>query len=151
MSFQNPTGESDHSMAIVPVTPSAGGTASSLRRLLVVDPDHVSRGELAGVLSKAGYEVTSTADAARAIRLHEEKRFDLIVLELFALGPGGVEVLLALAGQPGAPGFILLSRKSRIPGEAFLRLAQYLGARYFLPKPFQPEQLLSAVRQALGE
>jgi CheY-like chemotaxis protein len=122
-----------------------------LRRILVVDPDTESRTAMGEILTCAGYEVTYRNEGKEVVQLHERQPFNIVIMELFMPGTDGLEVLLALHGKPAAPAFILLSRKSRVPAEVFLRLTQYLGARYFLPKPFQPEQLLSAVQQALNE
>ena len=121
------------------------------RRILVVDPDTESRTAFGAILTCAGYEVTCRDEGKDVVQLHQQQPFNVIIMELFMTGTDGLEVLLALHGKPAAPAFILLSRKSRVPAEVFLRLTQYLGARYFLPKPFQPEQLLDAVRQALNE
>ena len=151
MSSLPPEDPKGHSIAVAPIEPMTDGRSKSPRRILMADPDVQARTALGEMLAEAGYEVAYATDGSSAIRLHEQNRFNLIIMEIFMPGTDGLEVLMALCGKPSAPGFILLSRKSRVPAEAFMRLAQYLGARYYLPKPFQPEQLLAAVRQALNE
>ena len=121
------------------------------RRILLVDQDIDLRVGLGLLLTCAGYEVQHVSEGIEAIAMQRRKAFDVIVTEILMPGTDGLEVLLALSGQPAAPKFVFLSRQSRVPAEVFMRMAQHPGARHVLPKPFPPELLLATVRKVLAD
>jgi len=119
------------------------------RHLLVVDDDDRIRELLKEYLARAGFRITTAADAATARRLMETLDFDLLVLDVMMPGEDGFSLTKSLRARPGAAGrtpvLILTARgtgEDRIEGLS-------LGADDYLPKPFDPKELLLRIEAIL--
>ncbi len=119
------------------------------RHLLVVDDDNRIRDLLKEYLARAGFRVTTAADAARARRLMDLLDFDLVVLDVMMPGENGVDFTRALrarAGDAGRTPVLMLTARGaadeRIEGLS-------AGADDYLPKPFEPQELLPRIESIL--
>jgi two-component system phosphate regulon response regulator OmpR len=118
-------------------------TQSSMEdpHLLVVDDDERLRGLLHRYLTSNGYRVTAAADAADARALMKSIAFDLLVLDVMMPGESGFELTKSLRTHSKVPILILTAK-----GEAEDRIAGLeIGADDYLPKPFEPRELLLRV------
>lgn len=113
--------------------------------ILVVDDDRRLRDLLRRYLSEHGYRVTTAVDAAAARNLVAGMLFDLVVLDVMMPGGDGVSLTRALRTTSNVPILLLTARaepEDRIEGlEA--------GADDYLPKPFQPRELLLRMEAVL--
>ncbi|HJW41771.1 MAG TPA: response regulator [Rhizomicrobium sp.] len=113
--------------------------------LLVVDDDERLRTLLHRYLTTNGYRVTAAADAADARTLMKSFAFDLLVLDVMMPGESGFELTRAVRETSRVPILILTAR-----GEAEDRIAGFeLGADDYLPKPFEPRELVLRVNALL--
>ena len=114
--------------------------------IYVTDDDPGIRELLAEYLGTQGYRV-HTADSADALdALLAKKLPDLLVLDWMMPGEDGLSVARRLRAQPGFPPIIMLSAK----GEDIDRIIGLeVGADDYLPKPFNPRELLARVRAVL--
>lgn len=115
------------------------------RHLLVVDDDDRIRDLLRRYLVREGFRVTTAADAAAARRLFEQFDFDLIVLDVMMPGEDGFSLTQWLRRRTNVPVLILTARgrpDDRIEGLS-------LGADDYLPKPFEPQELLLRIEAVL--
>ena len=112
----------------------------------MTDDDQGIRELLAEYLGTQGYHV-QTAESAEALdTLLAEKLPDLLVLDWMMPGEDGLSVARRLRAQPGFPPIIMLSAK----GEDIDRIIGLeVGADDYLPKPFNPRELLARVRAVL--
>ncbi|HLJ52047.1 MAG TPA: response regulator [Rhizomicrobium sp.] len=109
--------------------------------LLVVDDDERLRGLLHRYLTSNGYRVTAAADAADARTLMKSIAFDLLVLDVMMPGESGFDLTKSLRAHSQVPILILTAK-----GDAEDRIAGLeLGADDYLPKPFEPRELLLRV------
>ena len=118
------------------------------RFVLVVETDPVARRHLTGLLETWGYEpvVASTVDESLAVLAHSHFHFSLVDLDLD--GTDGNELLKRLRVQGGDPGaIIVITNGSGLHGAAE---AAALGADDFVQKPFAPEELENAIKNALA-
>lgn len=119
------------------------------RHLLVVDDDDRIRGLLKEYLSRAGFRVTTAANARSARNLAETLDFDLMVLDVMMPGEDGFSLTKALRARPGPAGqtpVLLLTAR----GEASDRIEGLsLGADDYLAKPFEPKELLLRIEAIL--
>lgn len=106
--------------------------------LLVVDDDERIRALLGRFLRKNGYMVTMARDAAQARRLLAGLEFDLIVMDVMMPGEDGLALTRYLRTRIDTP-ILLLTAK----GETEDRISGLeSGADDYLPKPFEPRELL---------
>jgi two-component system phosphate regulon response regulator OmpR len=109
--------------------------------LLVVDDDERLRALLQRYLTSNGFRVTAAANAADARVLMKSIAFDLLVLDVMMPGESGFELTKAVRANSQVPILILTAR-----GEAEDRIAGLEhGADDYLPKPFEPRELLLRV------
>ncbi len=113
--------------------------------LLIVDDDERIRGLLQKFLIRNGFFVTAARDAAHARRLLDGLEFDLIVLDVMMPGEDGISLTRSLRTKMTTPILLLTARAetgNRIEGlEA--------GADDYLPKPFEPKELLLRINAIL--
>jgi len=120
-------------------------------RILVVDNDVNLRIMLALMLAGHGYEVGQADNGEEALSLHRRQPFDLIITELAVGGKDGFQTILELRRGPVRAKVIATARMNWLPADFCLRMAEHLGAHSVLAKPYEPEQLLAAVRSALDK
>jgi two-component system, OmpR family, phosphate regulon response regulator OmpR len=115
-------------------------------RILVVDDDLRMRDLLVRYLGGEGYEVKAAADAAAMDKLLARERYDLVVLDLMLPGEDGLAVCRRLRAQGAAPAIIMLTAK----GDDVDRIVGLeMGADDYLPKPFNPRELLARINAVL--
>ncbi|MCV2875801.1 response regulator [Rhodobacteraceae bacterium XHP0102] len=106
--------------------------------ILIVDDDERIRALLQKFLMRNGFLASVARDAAQARRLLQGLDFDLIVLDVMMPGEDGISLTQDLRKVMDCP-ILLLTAK----GEAQDRIAGFeAGADDYLPKPFEPKELL---------
>jgi len=114
--------------------------------IYVTDDDPGIRELLAEYLGTQGYTVHTAENAAALDTLLAHKLPDLLVLDWMMPGEDGLSIARRLRAQPGFPPIIMLSAK----GEDIDRIIGLeVGADDYLPKPFNPRELLARVRAVL--
>jgi DNA-binding response OmpR family regulator len=115
-------------------------------RLLVVDDDSRLRDLLVRYLGEQGLEVKAVGDAAQMDKLRTREHFDLIVLDLMLPGEDGLSICRRLRGTGDTTPIVMLTAK----GEEVDRIVGLeMGADDYLPKPFNPRELLARVHAVL--
>ncbi|HEX8448944.1 MAG TPA: response regulator transcription factor [Allosphingosinicella sp.] len=113
-------------------------------RVLVVDDDSSIRDALCDYLRKHGFAVRGADSAAEMDRLLADEPADLVVLDVMMPGEDGLSVCRRLA--PGGVPVLMLSAL----GDTTDRIVGLeIGASDYLPKPFDPRELLARVRALL--
>ena len=114
--------------------------------IYVTDDDRGIRELVAEYLTSQGYLVETAEDAAALDRLLASRLPDLVVLDWMMPGEDGLSVARRLRAQPGFPPIIMLSAK----GDDIDRIIGLeVGADDYLPKPFNPRELLARIRAVL--
>ncbi len=113
--------------------------------LLIVDDDERIRELLKKFLIRNGFLVTAARDAEHARRLLAGLDFDLIVLDVMMPGEDGLSLTRSLRETRSTPILLLTAR-----GETENRIAGLeAGADDYLPKPFEPKELLLRINAIL--
>ena len=115
-------------------------------RILVVDDDQRLRDLLVRYLGGQGFEVRAVPDAAAMDRQLGRERYDLVVLDLMLPGEDGLAVCRRLRAQQSAPAIVMLTAR----GDEVDRIVGLeIGADDYLPKPFNPRELLARINAVL--
>ena len=120
-------------------------------RILVVDDDQRLRDLLVKYLSGEGYEVKAVADSKAMDKQLGRERYDLVVLDLMLPGEDGLSVCRRLrsmdtSDRSTSPAIIMLTAK----GDDVDRIVGLeMGADDYLPKPFNPKELLARIKAVL--
>jgi two-component system KDP operon response regulator KdpE len=114
-------------------------------RVLVIDDEpHILRA-LRINLSVRGYEVTTAASGAGALRAAAEHRPDVVILDLGLPDISGIEVLAGLRGWLSAPVIVLSARTDSSDKVEALDA----GADDYVTKPFGMDEFLARLRAAV--
>ena len=115
-------------------------------RILVVDDDQRLRDLLVKYLSGEGFEVKAVPDARAMDKQLGRERYDLVVLDLMLPGEDGLAICRRLRAQQTSPAIIMLTAK----GDDVDRIVGLeMGADDYLPKPFNPKELLARIKAVL--
>lgn len=117
-------------------------------RVLVVEDDEPLREGLVHILESAGYEVMTATNGAEGLRALIEQRPDIVVSDIVMPVMDGYEFLRAtrqLSYGATIPFLFLTARTAKED----VRLAKQIGVEDYLPKPFEPEDLIVAIENAL--
>ena len=115
-------------------------------RILIVDDDQRLRDLLVRYLGGEGYEVKAVADGQAMDKQLGRERYDLVVLDLMLPGEDGLAICRRLRSQANAPAIVMLTAK----GDEVDRIVGLeMGADDYLPKPFNPRELLARVNAVL--
>lgn len=115
-------------------------------KILVVDDDLRLRSQLERYLSDQGFTVKAVGDAASMDRALERELYDLIVLDLMLPGEDGLSICKRLRGAKNDIAILMLTAK----GDDIDRIVGLeLGADDYLPKPFNPRELVARIHAIL--
>jgi two-component system response regulator AtoC len=115
-------------------------------RVLVIDDDASLRFALEAVLGDAGLTVTTHASGAGGLQAFEASGAEAVLTDLAMPEMDGLQVLTHLrALDPGVPVIMLTAHGS----ERVAVAAMKAGAYDYLPKPFDPDEIVLAVRRAI--
>jgi two-component system, OmpR family, phosphate regulon response regulator OmpR len=115
-------------------------------RILVVDDDLRLREMLTRYLGDQGFEVRAAGDAPAMDKQLSRERYDLVVLDLMMPGEDGLSICRRLRTQNAPPAIIMLTAK----GDDVDRIVGLeMGADDYLPKPFNPRELVARINAVL--
>ena len=115
------------------------------RRILLIEDDPRLAAMVSEYLGGAGYRVSVAGGGNAGMRLLEREPFDALVLDLSLPDVDGLEVCRRLREKHELPVLMLTAR-----GDAADRIVGLeIGADDYLPKPFEPRELLARLRAIL--
>ncbi|MDQ2813363.1 MAG: response regulator [Actinomycetota bacterium] len=123
----------------------ATATASSIRRVLVIDDEQRIRSFTARALSSAGFAVTEAATGPEGLTAALSDHPDLVLLDLALPGLSGEDVLRRLQQERPRQAVLVWSATADRTAE---RRCLALGARAYLHKPVSIKELLSCIDTA---
>lgn len=120
------------------------------KKLLLIEDDTALRENTAELLELQGYDIITAADGKAGIAMAQSNDPDLIVCDIMMPEADGYEVLQTLADDPKTRQipFIFLSAKTE---HKEVRKGMDLGADDYLTKPFEEEELVSAIESRLAK
>jgi len=121
------------------------GNNASGPHLLVVDDDRDTRELLSVYLGKQGFAVSTVADGREMDAWLAQNSTDLVILDLMLPGEDGLSIARRLRAEHRLPIVMISARGTDIDRIVGLEA----GADDYLPKPFNPIELLARIRAVL--
>ncbi|HRN07063.1 MAG TPA: response regulator transcription factor [Ottowia sp.] len=121
----------------------------STQHLLMIEDDARLAAMVGEYLTQSGFAVTHMPDGESGLSALQDKPVDLVVLDLMLPGIDGLEVcrrIRALPGDAARVPVLMLTAKGD-PMDRVVGLE--IGADDYLPKPFEPRELLARIRAVL--
>ena len=98
------------------------------------------------LILEADYDLTTAKDGLQALEEFKAKAFDLVILDLKLPKKDGIEVLKEMKKINPASNVLVITGYQSV---SIAEEAIHLGASNYITKPFEKDQLLKAVKQAL--
>ena len=114
-------------------------------RVLLIEDDSRLAGMVVEYLGKAGYRVIHAETGTRGLALHEREPVDVVILDLMLPDTDGLDICRRLRARSDGPILMLTARGD--PMDRVIGLE--MGADDYLPKPFEPRELLARLRAIL--
>jgi two-component system OmpR family response regulator len=114
-------------------------------RILVVDDDRAIRTLLRDYLQSNGFETTAVGDGEAMFAHLAAQHTDLVVLDLMLPGENGLDLCRRLRRDSNLPVIMLTALGDEVERIVGLEV----GADDYLPKPFNPRELLGRIRAVL--
>jgi two-component system OmpR family response regulator len=118
---------------------------SGMPTVLIADDDPHIREVVRFALGRAGIGCVEAADGAAALRVFEEARPDVLLLDVLMPEMDGTEVCRRVRATSGVPILFLSSKDDEVDKIVGLEI----GADDYVTKPFSPRELVARVRAAL--
>jgi DNA-binding NtrC family response regulator len=114
--------------------------------ILVVDDEAIARDNLEHILRREGYQVVTASTGQQALRLLEEKVFDVVLTDLKMEQIDGMEVLEKTKSRHPNTEVVMITGFATVPSaiEALKK-----GAYHYIAKPFSLDEVRLTVRKAL--
>ncbi len=119
------------------------------QQLLMIEDDARLADMVSTYLGQSGYQVTHAGDGQSGLSQLQAKPCDLVILDLMLPDLDGLEVcrrIRALPGHLASTPVLMLTAKGD-PMDRIIGLE--MGADDYLPKPFEPRELLARIRAVL--
>jgi DNA-binding response OmpR family regulator len=114
-------------------------------RILLVEDDARLATMVADYLGEAGFRTTRAGSGAAAMRLAASESFDAVILDLMLPDADGLDICRNLRARSDIPVLMLTARGDPLDRVVGLEI----GADDYLPKPFEPRELLARLRAIL--
>ncbi|MCX8022312.1 MAG: sigma-54 dependent transcriptional regulator [Syntrophorhabdaceae bacterium] len=116
--------------------------------ILVVEDDNNQRSIIKTILLKEGFFVEEAGTGKKALELIKNNIFDVVLTDLRLPDIDGTEVLKEVKAISGATHVIVITAYGSIPSAIE---ATKLGAYYYLEKPFEKDQLILMINNAVNQ
>jgi len=118
------------------------------KKIMIVDDSKTIRQQVSFTLTKGGYEVIEAEDGQDGIeKLKGNGDVCMIISDVNMPNMNGLEMVEALKGQGSTIPVIMLTTEGAAD---LIQRAKEAGAKGWLVKPFQPDQLVAAVSKIAG-
>jgi len=116
--------------------------------ILFIDDNPVDRTLISRILSKYDYEVFLAEDGPSGLRMAQERKLDLILLDILLPGISGIELCKKFKKIPATQDIPVIFYTSIDTPKHLIDFASY-GARDYLQKTMPPEELVNAIKLVL--
>ena len=112
--------------------------------VLIVEDSAVSRQLLEGVLSKAGYSVTSTENGREALQMLDRDYYPIVITDLIMPEVDGLQICRAIRSRE-LPGYVFVMIVTNMDSHENIVAGLEAGADEYLTKPVNRSELIARV------
>lgn len=122
-----------------------------MKKILFIEDESALQKAATQILTEEGYQVLSALDGEIGLRLAQEEKPDLILLDIILPKKDGFEVLGELKGNPSTKEIPIVIL-TNLEGSTDVQRALELGATTYLVKTnYRLEEIVEKVKQVIGK
>jgi DNA-binding NtrC family response regulator len=122
-----------------------------MRRILIIDDDHHILLMIKKMLERAGFEVDLASNGNEGLELLKRMPVDLVITDIIMPEKEGLETIREMKRLRSDLKIIAMSGGGKVSSDNYLNTAKIFGASRVMAKPFSQKQMISAVKDLLGE
>jgi len=122
-----------------------------MHRILIIDDDHHILLMIKKMLERAGFEVDLASNGNEGLKLFKKLSVDLVITDIIMPEKEGLETIREMKRLRSDLKIIAISGGGKVSSDNYLNTAKIFGATKIMTKPFTQNQMVSAVRELLGE
>tara|TARA_Y100001960_G_C14170574_1_gene585214 strand:+ start:208 stop:576 length:369 start_codon:yes stop_codon:yes gene_type:complete len=116
-----------------------------MKHFLVIDDDALVRESIQLMLNDSDYKVDLAEDGVQGIKLFKQNKYDVVITDIIMPNKEGFETISELKRINDNVKIIAISGGSRNGIGAYLPIAENLGAKAILYKPFDESELIQTI------
>jgi len=116
-------------------------------KVLIVDDSALARRSLRQILETEGYDVAEAEDGLTALERYFLEKPDVVLLDLVMRGLYGLDVLKKLRELDPEARVVVVSADIQTSSQ---QMVEEAGAKLFVSKPFDRQEIVGALKTALG-
>jgi len=120
-----------------------------METIVIIDDEESIRTSLGLMFKREGFNVLTAGDGKKGMALFKENQVDLVITDIVMPEKEGLETILELKKLLPEIPIIAISGGGRLAPDGYLEAAKGMGAKYTFKKPFDPDDLLLTVYEAL--
>lgn len=123
-----------------------------MNKILIVDDEPSVLKMLRKALKDKSEEILEAVDGEQALKLCQEENIDLLITDIVMPKKHGIDLIMEVKKLDNNLPIIAISGGGGVTGRFdYLEIAELLGAKNILHKPFSPDELRNAVGNVLGD
>ncbi len=119
--------------------------------ILIIDDDHHILLMVKKMLEREGFEVDLASNGEEGLKLFKKMSVDLVITDIIMPEKEGLETIREMKKLRPDLKIIAMSGGGKVSSKNYLDTAKIFGATRILAKPFTQKQMVSAVRELLGD
>jgi len=120
-----------------------------MARILIIDDDHAVRLTVQVILERDGHEVICASDGEQGLRAFQSATPQLIITDIIMPDRDRLDRIMQIRARDTKIPIIAMSGGGRVGNADFLKMALRVGANEILPKPFERQDLTTAISRVL--
>ena len=121
-----------------------------MARILIIDDEPQVRRMLRQMFERSGYEVVDAPNGKDAIEFHRQHPADLVITDIIMPTKEGIETIIEFKRLFQGVKVIAISGGGQVGPEAYLDVAEKVGAIRTFCKPIDRKELMETVREILS-
>ncbi len=122
-----------------------------MKRILIIDDEPHILLMLKKMLERSGYEIDLASNGDEGLRLFKNKPSDLVITDIIMPEKEGLETIRGMKKLQPELKIIAMSGGGKISADNYLETAKIFGASSIIEKPFSQQDMISSVKELLGE
>jgi len=122
-----------------------------MKTILIIDDNEAICETLGIFFKQEGFNVLTAGDGNKGLALLNDNPVDLVITDMIMPEKDGIETLLELKRLSSKIPIIAISGGGKLPPEVYLKTAKELGVKYTFRKPYDRNDILLAVNEALKD